>query len=308
MSIPAYRTQMKNLSSDILLPVRIAYFITVHNNPAQFIKMFEKLYNKNQIYLIHIDRKSSAVVTEVIQMYLIKFSNVYLLESTYIMPGGFSIVQAELNAMQFLLNVNDKWDYFINLSGDHYPLKSQYAICNYLSKNLNKNYLFYYDQNLYRPDTLKRIQHYFSELNILLFSTLYKRDFMKGMTPYIGGKWFIFTRDTCAFLCYNSKVEKFIKFYSHTYLPAESFFQTVLLNTSFGGVIVNNDKRAVYNKNNNQELFMESLKANNKLFVRKIDVNTDKRVYEYIEKNFYSQISDSEELNKDLGIRDDQQN
>ena len=38
-------------------------------------------------------------------------------------PGGFSMIQAELDAMEYLLNVSSEWDFFINLSGDDYPLK-----------------------------------------------------------------------------------------------------------------------------------------------------------------------------------------
>jgi hypothetical protein len=71
---------------------------------------------------------------------------------------------------------------------------------------------------------------------------------MKGVIPYIGGKWFIFTRETCVFLTNNKRVMDFEDYYLHTLLPAESFFQTVLLNTVFNDIIVNDDKRAVIEK------------------------------------------------------------
>ncbi len=41
----------------------------------------------------------------------------------------------------------------------------------------------------------------------------------------------------------------FEDYYLHTLLPAESFFQKVLLNTVFNDIIVNDDKRAVIEKN-----------------------------------------------------------
>lgn len=169
------------------------------------------------------DRKAKAEFTEEIQQFLIAFPNAYILESININSGGFSIIEAELNAMEFLLNVSSKWDYFINLSGEDYPLKSQDIIRKFLTENKGKNFLFYYDQKFYRPDTLRRIQNHFTELAYRISSLIYKRAFMKGVTPYIGGKWVIFTRDTCAFLSSNQKVMKFEEFYLNTFLPGDSF-------------------------------------------------------------------------------------
>ncbi len=40
--------------------------------------------------------------------------------------------------MEFLLNVSNKWDFFINLSGDDSPLKSQHIIRQFLSENREK--------------------------------------------------------------------------------------------------------------------------------------------------------------------------
>ncbi len=69
---------------------------------------------------------------------------------------------------------------------------------------------------------------------------------MKDVTPYIGEKWFIFTRETCIFLSENSQVIKFKKFYLNTFIPGNSFFQTVLMNTTFHNIIVNDNKRILW--------------------------------------------------------------
>ena len=249
--------------------IRIAYFIMVHHKPDNFKLMFEKIYTRDQFYLIHIDRKAKEKFTEEIQQYLIHFPNVYILESMNIVAGGFSMIQAELNAMEYLLNAATEWDYFINLSGEDYPLKSQNIIRLFLTANNGRNYIFYYDQKFYRPDTLRRIQNHFTELTHKISSLIYKRDFMEGVTPYIGGKWFIFTRETCAFLTNNKRVMDFEDYL----LPAESFFQTVLMNTAFKDIIVNDDKRAFiekpfFNKDQYQAQLIESLKMNNQLFIR----------------------------------------
>ncbi|WP_167510632.1 beta-1,6-N-acetylglucosaminyltransferase [Chryseobacterium sediminis] len=289
--------------------VTIAYFIMIHHKPDAFKEMFQKIYTRDQFYLIHIDRKAKAEFTEEIQLYLIHFPNVYILESMNIVSGGFSMIQAELNAMEYLLNVSHDWDYFINLSGEDFPLKSQNIIRQFLTVNNGRNYLFYYDQKFYRPDTLQRIQNHFTELTHKISSFIYKREFMKEVIPYIGGKWFILTRETCVFLTNNKRVMDFEDYYLHTLLPAESFFQTVLLNTAFSDIIVNDDKRAViektfFSKDQYADNFIETLKSSNNLFIRKIDDKTNKNILKYINDTYLLPLPEINEVERELKRND----
>ncbi len=304
-SSPQTNPHKQTLESHPTPHVRIAYFILVHHKPDVFKDMFQKIYTRDQFYLIHIDRKAKPDFVEEIQQYIIQFPNAYILDSMNIVSGGFNMVQAELNAMEFLLNVSKEWDYFINLSGEDYPLKSQNIIRKFLTFNKGRNYLFYYDQKFYRPDTLQRIQNHFTELAYMISTFIYKRAFMKDVTPYIGGKWFIFTRETCSFLTNNKMVMDFEDYYLHTLLPAESFFQTVLMNTSFSDIIINDDKRAVIEKSifqteQNTSHYIESLKSGNQLFIRKINKKTDKSIRKYMEDSYLTPLPYVDEIEREL--------
>lgn len=288
-----------------VLQVRIAYFIMVHQRPEAFKTLLEKIYTRDQFYLIHIDRKASAETTEVIQDYVVQYPNVYILESMNIVSGGFSMIQAELNAMEFLLNASKHWDYLINLSGEDLPLRSQQIIRQFLTVNAGRNYIFYYDQKFYRPDTLQRIQNHFTELTHRISSLIYKRDFMRGVIPYIGGKWFIFTRETCSFLSNNEKVMDFEDYYLHTLLPAESFFQTVLMNTDFNDIIVNDDKRATFNppligKDNYYSQFLKFLAESNSLFINKVCDLTNERIIECVANGYDIPLPEIDEIEREL--------
>lgn len=315
MQTSATTTQPHSQTSDLhsAPKVRIAYFIMLHHKPDAFKEMFQKIYTRDQFYLIHIDRKAKAELTEEIQLYLIHFPNVYILESMNIVSGGFSMIQAELNAMEYLLNVSHDWDYFINLSGEDYPLKSQNIIRKFLTVNNGRNYLFYYDQKFYRPDTLQRIQNHFTELTHKISSLIYKREFMKGVIPYIGGKWFMLTRETCLFLTNNKRVMDFEEYYLHTLLPAESFFQTVLLNTIFNDIIVNDDKRAVieknfFNKEHYADNFIKTLKSSNNLFIRKVSDKTDKNIRKYMSESYLLPLPEINEIERELRRNNRQSN
>ncbi len=55
----------------------------------------------------------------------------------------------------------------------------------------------------------------------------------------------ILTRNCCEFLINDEQVKKFEEYYFNTLIADESFFQTVLMNTSFAGTLINDHKRAI---------------------------------------------------------------
>lgn len=128
---------------------------------------------------------------------------------------------------------------------------------------------------------------------------------MRDVTPYIGGKWFIFTRETCSFLTNNEKVMDFEDYYLHTLLPAESFFQTVLMNTDFNDIIVNDDKRATFNppligKDNYYNQFLRVLKESNNLFINKVGDLTYQQIIQYMADSYDLPLSEVNEIEREV--------
>ena len=224
---------------------KIAYFILVHRFPNQFKRLFKAIYDKDNYYLIHLDKKVTEEISKEISCFLKAYPNAHILESTNVIWGGYSMVQAELNGINYLLSLSKSWDFFINLSGQDFPLKSQNEIREFLSNNKERNFIKTADQALDRPDTMNRIENHFTETSSGFSDTVFKRSFMDDVTPFIGGQWMILSRSCCEFICYSNEVKKYEDYYINTLIPDESFFQTVLMNTSFPGIIVNDDKRAI---------------------------------------------------------------
>lgn len=239
--------EQTELKADNAIPnqVTIAYFILVHRFPEQFKRLFKALYHPENHYLIHLDKKIGVSIYEDIEDFLTNFPNTYILESENVIWGGYSMVQAELNGMKYLLKLNLAWDFFINLSGQDYPLKSQKIIREYLTKNQGSNFIKIANQITVRPETMNRIENYFVETDNGFSGIPYKRVYLKDVIPYIGGQWMILTRGCCEFICNSEEVKKFEDYYLNTLIADESFFQTVLMNTSFDGKLINDDKRAI---------------------------------------------------------------
>ncbi|WP_222166369.1 beta-1,6-N-acetylglucosaminyltransferase [Edaphocola aurantiacus] len=276
--------------------VKIAYLIMVHRLSKQFRRLFSAIYHPDNIYLINIDKKADRLTKQQIWSFINKFPGIHILENQTVVWGGYSMVQAELSGMQYLLKLEQKWDYFINLSGQDYPLKSQRIISDFLAANKGKSFLKFANQAQTRPETLNRIENYFSEEDGAISDETHKRDYMEGITPYIGGQWMILTRECCTFLCHNKEVDKFRDYYKNTLIPDESFFQTVLMNSSFSGQLINDDKRAIIwipdgtiklRPKTYTTADISFLKQGQNLFARKFDDNIDDHVIKGLKEYYH---------------------
>ena len=204
------------------------------------------------------------------------------------------MVDAELRGIEELLKIGSEWEFFINLSGQDFPLKSQTHIQDFLSRNIGKDFIKVANQSKFRPDTLSRIQNHAIEFGNRILRIPIKRPYLRGVTPYIGNQWMILSRKFCEFVCYSPEVERFKRFYRHTLIPDEGFFQTVLMNTSYEGTIVNDDKRTIdwvpvgtikLRPRDFTSKDTEFLIASQGLFARKFDETVDTGILSILESD-----------------------
>lgn len=276
--------------------VKIAYFLLVHRFPGQFKRMFRAIYHPGNYYLIHLDKKADENLIEDISDFISNYPNAYILKSENVVWGGYSMVQTELNGMTSLLAAYPDWDFFINLSGQDFPLRSQEYIRQFLYRNADNNYIKTADQAVERPDTMNRIENHFTETEEGFSQIIYKRAFMKDVTSYIGGQWMILNRACCEFIAESGEVQRFKDYYLNTFIADESFFQTVLMNTSFKGTIVNDDKRAIiWVPEGDIKLRPKTLTISDEafllsgdnLFARKFDEQVDAEILDILELNLH---------------------
>jgi hypothetical protein len=184
-----------------------------------------------------------------------------------------------------------------------YPLKSQKIIRAYLSGNRGSNFIKIADQLAIRPETMNRIENHFVETENGFSGVTYKRAYLKDVIPYIGGQWMILTRECCEFICNSGEAKKFEDYYTNTLIADESFFQTVLMNTSFDGVLINDDKRAIIwipdgDIKLRPKTFTEDdvkfLLEGDNLFARKFDDNIDNNIIDNMEKYFHLPLNEIE--------------
>jgi len=277
----------------------LAYLILVHRFPDQFKRMFKAVFDPDNIYVIHIDKKSGPEITRDIRKFLSEYPNTSILPSKSANWGGYSLVDAELRGMAQLLKMSDKWDYFINLSGQDFPLKSQAHIADFLANNKGSEFIKALDQEQFRPDTMPRVQQLVFELSDRIFRTFFKRKFLAGAKPYIGNQWMIVSRAFCQYVCHDRSVARYKAFYRNTFIADEGFFQTVLMNSGLRGRLVNDDLRMIdWVPDGDIKLRprtftiadAESLSTSSNLFARKFDSNLDESILDALEENIRAPV------------------
>lgn len=272
----------------------IAYLILVHRYPRQFKRLFRAIFHPANYYLVHVDKRSGVGLQTEIQDFLSSFANASLLKSRNTLWGGYSLVDAELRGIEELLKIGSEWKFFINLSGQDFPLKSQTHIQDFLGRNIGNDFIKVANQSKIRPDTLSRIEDYCIEFSNRILRIPIKRQYLRGVTPYIGNQWMILSRKLCEHICYNPEVKRFKRFYRHTFIPDEGFFQTVIMNTSYEGTVLNDDKRTIVwvpigtiklRPKDFTSKDAEFLLSSQGLFARKFDETVDTGILSILELN-----------------------
>ncbi|MBD3384446.1 hypothetical protein GF407_05905 [candidate division KSB1 bacterium] len=268
--------------------MRLAYFILAYKNIPQVVQLLKAIYHSNHVYLIHIDKKSKASL-EILTDYARNLQNVILMPRQNSWWGGISFVKLHLKAMHYLY-AHYHWDYLINLSGQDLPLLSQIEIMDALSRFNAANYIEARPIKELWPDYRHRFDHYYLELPFFNYvkkvPVLNRRVKLPAYTTrlYAGSGYFILDRECCRYIFTLENLQEYLDFYRYTFIPEESVFQTILMNSKWRHTIIQDNKREINWKEGPEypRIFrledLDKLTASTAFFARKFDSRIDSRI------------------------------
>ena len=103
----------------------IAYSIVIYKDIEQFERLLRAIYRSQNYYCIHIDTKSPKIFHRAVQGILDCFPNVFIASKLVdVKWGEFTVLQADLICMKDLWKRYKNWKYFINLTGQEFPLRT----------------------------------------------------------------------------------------------------------------------------------------------------------------------------------------
>ncbi|WP_299673389.1 DUF5928 domain-containing protein [uncultured Roseobacter sp.] len=223
---------------------KIAYILLCHKDPDAIIRQAERLTAAGDYMAIHFDARSTAGQYKQIRSALADNPNVVFARKRVKCGWGeWSLVQATLHAVEAAIDAFPRATHVYMLSGDCMPIKTAEHIHRFLDDN-NADFIESFDY--FESDWIKTgmkeerliYRHYFNERKSkrLFYGALemQRRLKLKRRPPddlqiRIGSQWWCLRRatveKTLAFLKQRRDV---MRFFSTTWIPDETVFQTVV--------------------------------------------------------------------------------
>lgn len=281
----------------------IVYFIMAHKNPDQLLRLIERLNCEGTNFIIHVDKKIDSAPFE---KKISKANCFFIKDRVEVFWGGFSQVQATLLGMKEAERLFEKYDRFVFLSGQDYPIKSTKQIMIFFDQRKNVEFIdsYYLPEKSKEYTATSRIERFYwmdrkEDFWRKLFNKIasyYKgRKVPYNMRPSGGAAYFSFTKKIVEYIIqFNDSNKKYNRFFKYTVCPDEVYFQTLLMNSRFKDSIESNLHRVVFLPGtSNPEVMMskdfEDLKNSNKFFARKFDSEMDNAILDRIDKELLNE-------------------
>lgn len=280
--------------------MKVCYLILAHKNAPQLQRLISRLSGTGTSFFVHINRRETEMYHQSVAA-LAEFDNVHFIRQHKIWWGTFSIVEAILEGMQQIVQLNIAYDRLVLLSGQDYPIKSNSQIQQFFAQAVDKSYISYFSlsaNNIWTNgdgwyDAKRRTENFYLRYRSKMIAIPLKRKLPYGMMVYGGSLWFNLTRECVEYVVgIVESNRKYVNFMAHTFLPDEIFFQTLLLNSPLRSTIISNDLRYIdWEKANPTppgtlmvEDF-ENLRQSPALYARKFDMNRDVEIFNLIDRS-----------------------
>ncbi|WP_208347035.1 DUF5928 domain-containing protein [Pseudaestuariivita rosea] len=223
---------------------KIAYIILCHKDPDAIIAQAKRLTAVGDYVAIHFDARTPKPAYQKLRSELADNNNVvFATKRVKCGWGEWSLVQATINALQVAAQSFPRATHFYMISGDCMPIKSAEYIRTFLDQR-DVDYVESFD--FFESDWIKTgireerltYRHFFNERNRkwLFYKSFelqkrfgLKRDIPKDLQVMIGSQWWCLRRSTIEqILTFIRKRPDIIRFFKTTWIPDETFFQTLV--------------------------------------------------------------------------------
>uniref|UniRef100_A0A7S4L784 protein xylosyltransferase n=1 Tax=Guillardia theta TaxID=55529 RepID=A0A7S4L784_GUITH len=348
-----------------LVSIAFILLIGPRDSAASVDRLVEYVVGGDDVLVVHVDSKADGSLRRRMEELEKERGNVFLLpRSLSVTWGGFSMVKAQLEMMKFVVRDErvrrrGRWDVLINLSGQDIPLMPKDVLKKHLSGQGAMNWM---QLELHNSSFS---MGGWAECDNRMWRVVQSRSPPRGMILAQGSQWFILSRDFVSYItaCLTRTREvageeeeeeeeeevegvcerggavldrwactrecgvtrSYSRWARHSFIPDESFFQTVLVNSPFCQTLFPDNLRHInwegYRRGAHAEAWrrrrrscanedvvvggcgnspdpltaedvVELLRDNLQTFARKVDVNYDERVWPLVECWFARQSGD----------------
>ena len=230
----------------------ICYIMLTHNHPRLTLRIIRTLLDDDidHTIIIHVDKDEDNVYS-ILQQEIKNDTSLY--QRVLLVPnnkrvsviwGGFSVVQAMLNAMEMAMQLRNNKDndnrhnfqYLAAISGSTYPLRSNKEIRRVLSKDTSKLYMDIKPRRVIVG--LPESWNYFVECDKSLHRVA-RLTIPRGIDMFLGSQWWILPISAINWLLNDPLSLQYAKYCQHVVVADENFFATLFKNSPFCSDIQN---------------------------------------------------------------------
>lgn len=218
----------------------LAFSLLVYRDVLQVERLLRAIYRPHNYYCVHIDAASSRRFRSVIHSIVGCLPNVFISgESLSIRWGTFSVLAAELACARELLqraNNARPWRYFINLTGQEFPIRTNQELVQILRLYNDSNDIGGVPFDETKKTTQIRVQYFPPKPPDLPVATERLPVFEKSinMTFFKGPVHIMASRSFMKFLLNDPTVVRFTHWLNNTWIPDETLFATLNFNPALG--------------------------------------------------------------------------
>ncbi|RNA04867.1 N-acetyllactosaminide beta-1-6-N-acetylglucosaminyl-transferase isoform X2 [Brachionus plicatilis] len=219
-----------NFSSQEELDFPLAFSILTYQDAEQFERFLKSIYRSQNIYCVHVDKKSSSKFKAAIESITDCFDNVFIASKLeYVVYAGFSRLKADLNCIQDLIERSNDWKYFLNTASTEFPLRTNLELVQII-KLLNGSNLI----SVYELKKMIEFRYKFIYRENLNFFRVEKGKFLENNSPPHGirlGKgsaYNIMERGFLENIFTNKKIVDFVEWLKKTFSPDELVKQQLI--------------------------------------------------------------------------------
>ncbi len=223
---------------------KIAFILLCHKDPAAIIRQAEMVTAAGDYIAIHFDARARPEAWQQIRTALDGNPNVVFARKRVKCGWGeWSLVQATLNAVEAAVQAFPRATHFYMLSGDCAPIKSARYAHDFLDAE-DADYIEsfdYFDSDWIKTGMKEErliYRHFFNERNRKwLFDTSFELQQRLGLSRaipadiqvQIGSQWWCLRRRTIEWILeFTRKRRDVMRFFRTTWIPDETFFQTLV--------------------------------------------------------------------------------
>lgn len=221
---------------------KLAFLLIAHRDPERLITQVRALIAHGDCVAIHWDARADKGAFQRIKADLGGEANVVFANRVRCGWGEFSLVRASLNLIQAARRAFEDITHYYLMSGDCYPTKPRPYFDRFLDDGRDRiefNDFFESDwirtglkedrlvfRHWFNERTQKRL--FYGSLNLQRRFGL-ARSLPKGLTIRIGSQWWVLRASTIEkIMAFIAKRRDVVRFFRTTWIPDETFFQTLV--------------------------------------------------------------------------------